>query len=76
MSEKTPYALAAVDEIAKRANAKLPQGIAWHAHDARDAILELYEAARGPLCHSDFQTRTQANLRLAHALLRFEGRKP
>lgn len=68
--------LAVMDDLAKRADMKLPQGIASHVVNARDAVRELIEAANGPLCHPDFETRTKANVRLAHALIRAEGRTP
>jgi hypothetical protein len=45
------------------------------ARAVRFAVAELYEAASGPLCSPDFATRTAANVRLAKALLRFEGRE-
>lgn len=67
---------AVLDELVKRAEMKLPQGISVQVLAARDAAIELFEAASGPIGHPDFDIRTKANVRLAHALLRFEGREP
>lgn len=70
------HVLKFLDHMIQHAELKLGQHQTNELRKVRDEIAELLEAANGPICHPDFDTRTKANLRLAHALLRAEGRTP
>lgn len=65
-----------LDYVIQHAELKLGQHQANELRKVRDEIAELLDAANGTICHPDFEARTKANLRLAHALLRAEGRTP
>lgn len=70
------HVLKFVDRMIQHAELKLGQHQANELRKVRDEIAELLDAANGTICHPDFEARTKANVRLAHALLRAEGRNP